>query len=267
MSTSNLSAGKQRNESMTLIVEQIFGANKAPLDVVLAADFGDLEREVSDAEARAMSIPSICKSDADHEAIGKFITDMRGVWKSIDGVRLEQGRPLLDAQRGINDFFKSMSSRVERAIAAPQRAADEYVRQKAAEERARREREAAEARRKEDEARAKAEKARTVAAAAKAESQAEVAAARAQEAERAAAASAAELVRSRSGGVTASAKTVWAFSIEDYAALAASMGPLGPFIDRASVEKAIRSVVRVQKGSTALPGVNVFEEVQSTFRR
>lgn len=251
----------------TPVVEQIFGSNKAPLEEVLAADFGDIEADIAAAEAKAAALPATCSSDADLAAIGNCVADLRSLSKRIDGVRMEEGRPLLEAQRGINDFFKTFAARIDRATAGAQRAADDYNRRKAAEERARREREAAEQRRKEEEARAKAEAARSAAAAARAEGVADLAAFRAERAEQAATASTADLVRTRAAGVTASAKTIWDFRITDYAALSASLGPLGPFIDRASVEKAIRSMVRIQKGATTLPGVEAFEDIQSTFRR
>jgi type IV secretory pathway VirB10-like protein len=251
----------------TPIVEQIFGSNKAPLATVLDADFEDLQAEVAAAVDRAKALPTTIKTEAQLAEVGNCIADLRGLAKKIDGTRMDEGRPLLDAQRGINDFFKTLGNQLEDVSKPLQRAADDHAKRKAAEERARREREAAEARRKEEEARRKAEQAKSDAAAARAEGQAEAAAARAERAEQAASASAAELVRTRAFGVTSSAKTVWDFTINDYQALTASMGPLGPFIDRSSVEKAIRSVVRIQKGTTSLPGVEVFEDVRSTFRR
>lgn len=251
----------------TPIAEQIFGANKAPLPTVLEADFAELRAEVEAAVERAKAMPQAIRNEQDLADVGGCIDMLRRLEKRVDGTRMDEGRPLLDAQRGINDYFKTLAGHLTSAASGLQRTADEHARQKAAEERARREREAAEARRKAEEERQKAEAARTDAAAAKAEGRAEALDARAERAEQAATASAADLVRTRVGGVTASAKTVWEFRIVDRAALVASMGPLGPFIDAASVEKAIRSVVRVQKDATAIPGVEVFDDVKSTFRR
>lgn len=251
----------------TPIAEQIFGANKAPLPTVLDADFAELRAEVEAAVERARAMPQTIRSEQDLAEIGGCIDMLRRLEKRVDGTRMDEGRPLLDAQRGINDYFKSLAGRLSDATQPLQRAADDHARQKAAEERARKQREADEARRKAEEERQKAEAARSDAAAAKAEGRAEALDAKAERAEQAATASAADLVRTRVGGVTASAKTVWEFRIADRAALLASMGPLGPFIDAASVEKAIRSVVRVQKDATTIPGVEVFEDVKSTFRR
>lgn len=247
------------------IVEQIFGSNKAPLPVVLDADFSDLRAEVNEMLTRALAMPRDVKSEDDLGSIGNCIADIRALVKRVDGIRMDEGRPLLDAQRGINDHFNNLKGILSDATEPLQRAADDYARRKAAEERARREREAAEARRRAEEERQKAEAAKSDTAAARAEGRAEAFEARAERAEDAAASSAADLVRTRTAGVTASAKTEWAFRIADYDAI--DLNKLRPFLARADVEKAIRSMVRIQKGSTQLPGVEVFEDVKSTFRR
>ena len=249
------------------VVEQIFGANKAPLPVVLEADFAELAAEVEAAEARASQLPRQIKTSEDQEKIMVCMADLRDLSKRIDRIRLDEGEPLRAAQKGINDHFKAMDARLATATGPLQRAADDHARQKAAAERARREREAAEARERAEAERLKAENARSIEAAAKAEGRAEAAAAQAEAAEKAATAKPADMVRTSAGGVTASAKAVWTFRITDYMALTSTMGPLGNFIDQASVEKAIRSMVRIQKGATSLPGVEVYEEVKASFRR
>ncbi len=249
------------------IVEQIFGANKAPLPIVLETDFADLSAKVEAAEERASKLPRQIKTAEDQEQIMVCMADLRDLSKRIDRIRLDEGEPLRSAQKGINDHFKGLDARLATATGPLQRAADDHARRKVAEERARREREAQEARAKAEAERAKAEAARSANAAAKAEGRAEAAAAQAEAAEKAATAKAGDMARTRAGGVTSSAKTVWQFRITDYHALTATMGALGNFIDQASVEKAIRSMVRIQKGATSLPGVEVFEDVVATARR
>ncbi len=249
------------------VVDQIFGANKAPLGAVLQTDFEDLAAEVEGARTRANALPQKVKSDDDQAAIGAFVVDMRDLAKRIEGIRVEEGKPLLEAQRGLNAHFKGLVEELTGVVNPLQTASDDYARRKAAEERARREREAADARAKAEAERLKSEQARSAETAAKAAARAAEAEARADRHEQAANASTADTVRARHGGVTSSAKTVWAFEITDYPALTATLGPLGNFIDQASVEKAVRSMVRIQKGSTSLPGVRVFEETKSTFRR
>lgn len=247
------------------VIEQIFGSNKAPIGIVLEADFADLRNEVRDAVDRADALPRAIKTDADLGAIGACIADIRALAKRVDAVRVEEGKPLLEATRGLNDFFKGMMGLLSDATEPLQRAADDHARRKAAEERARREQELAEARRREEEARKKAEKAKSEDATILANAKLEMAAADAERAEESVNASAADLVRTRTAGLTASAKTEWAFRITDYNAI--DLNTLRPFLARADVEKAIRSVVRIQKGDTAIPGVEVFEDIKSTFRR
>jgi flagellar biosynthesis GTPase FlhF len=247
------------------IVEQVFGSNKAPITVVLETDFADLTAEVEEAISKAEALPGLVKSEQDLGTIGSCIADIRALAKKLDGVRVEEGRPLLDATKSLNEFFKGLAGRLSDVTEPLQRAADDYARRKAAEERAKREQEAAEARRREEEARRKAEKAKTEDAAILANARVELASANTERAEQEAAVSAADLVRTRTNGVTASAKTEWSFRIANYAAI--DLNALRPYLARADVEKAIRSMVRIQKGDTSLPGVEVFEDIKSTFRR
>lgn len=246
----------------TPVVDQVFGRNKAPIEAVLAADFAELVAEAKAFIDAANDLPGKIRTETDLGIFGQHITDLRALYKRVDGARADEKAPILEAGKKLDGFFKDICTAVEIAAKRLQSVADDYARQKAAEERARLIEEARKAREKEEAERAKAE-AGNVRAAARAE-QAE---ARAEAAEKAATQSDADLVRARVGGVTASAKTTWAFRVDDYAALQASLGPLGPFLAREDVEKAIRSVVRIQKGGTALPGVAVFEDVKSTFRR
>ena len=250
---------------MASVIEQVFGSNRAPMSVVLETDFADLRKEVEAVVERAQRIPRVVKTEDDLGMIGSCIADMRALAKRVDGIRVEEGKPILEATRALNDFFKAMTGQLSDASEPLQRAADDHARRKAAEERARREKEAAEARRREEEARAKAEKARTHDATILANARVELATANVERAEIEAAAPAADLVRTRTNGVTASAKADWAFRIADYNAI--DLNLLRPFLARADVEKAIRSMVRIQKGDTALPGVEVFEDIKSTFRR
>ncbi len=249
----------------TPVIDQIFGSNKAPIDEVLKADFADLREEVADTTRRALEMPRKVESEDDLAKIGVFIADCKALVKKIDAVRMEEGKPILDAQRGLNDFFKRLSGLVSDNAEPVQRAADDYARRKAAEERARREREAEEARRREEEARIKAEKAKTADAAILASARADIEAGNAERAEAAAGASVAEMVKTRVDGVTASARTDWTFRIDDYDAI--DLNILRPYLARPDVEKAIRSMIRIQKGSTRLAGVSVFEDIKSTFRR
>lgn len=249
------------------VVDQIFGDNKAPLADVLAADFTDLQQEVADLLNRAGDLPQRVDSDADQAKVGAWIIDAKDLAHKVDKVRTEEGRPVLDAQRGINAFFKAVAQPISDTMDAHQRAADDYVRRKAAEERAIRQREADEKRRLEEEERRRAENLKRPDAIARAEGKAEALAAEAEAAEERALASNADLTRMRAEGVSGSARTTWAWEFTDQNALYASLGPLSPFFAEAAVATAIGAMVRAQKGRTQLPGVRVFEKAVASFRR
>ena len=249
------------------VVDQIFGDNKAPLADVLKADFDDLQAEVADLIGRAADLPSRVDTDEDQAKVGKWIIDAKDLSQKIEAARTTEGKPILDAQRGINAFFKTVALPISDTMAAHQRAADDYDRRKAAAERARREREAEEKRRREEEERQRAANLKRPDAIARAEGRAEALAAEAEQAEERALASNADLTRMRAEGVTSSARTVWAWEFSDKNALYDSLGPLSPFFGDADVTKAINAMVRAQKGRTVLPGVHVFEDSKTTFRR
>lgn len=249
------------------VVDQVFGQNKAPVDAVLTADFADLEREAADFAARAADVQSKPTNADQNAKIGALIADARDLTKRIDKIRVDEGRPLIDTQRTINAFFGDMAKSIEAAVAPHKSGADAYAREQAAAARAKAAREAQEAREREERERARAEAAKTSEAAANAERRAEEAAAKADRAEDRAAASAADLTRQRVAGVTASAKTEWAYRIADQDALYKSLGPVGNFLAEADVAKALRSMTRALKGRASVPGVEFYEDVKANFRR
>lgn len=249
------------------VAEQIFGHNRPPVEEVLAADYKGLIGKVDDMLGRAARMPRKVRTDEQVTLVGNAIADMRALANEIDEARKREGKPLFDAKKSLDTWFKDLAGRIEERRSELQKAADEHARAKAAEERARREREAEAARKRAEEAERKASGAKRAGTAARYEGAAEAAAVEAEEKAREAGAGHADLVRSRAGGVTASARASWTFRIDDYSALQATLGPLGPFLAREDVEKAIRSIVRIQKGNTDLPGVAVFEDVKATFRK
>lgn len=246
------------------VAEQIFGHNKAPLAEVLAKDFADLAAEVDAAIAKITGRPAKVVDDTDFAAVGDLAVAARNLGKRIEETRKDETDPLFRAQKDIKAHFDAFADRLARAIKPHQDAADTYTRAKAAEERRLREEEARKLREREAAERAKAEQA-SGATAARAEGRAEALAAKADAAEEAANQSAADLVRTRgAGGTTASASTKWDFAIEDYDAI--DLNKLRPFLNRDHVEQGIRSMVRVQKGNTNLPGVRVFQDTRAAFR-
>lgn len=249
------------------VVDQIFGMNKAPLDDVLAADFTDLQAEVADLLNKASDLPTRIESDADQATVGRWIIDAKDLSHKVDVHRTTEGRPVLDAQRGINAFFKAVVAPITETLDAHQRAADEYVRRKAAEERARLRREAEELRRREEEERRRAEQLKRPDAVARTEGKAEALAASAEAAEERALASNADLTRMRAEGVTGSTRTQWAWEFVDKDAAYEPLGALGPFFTEAAVETALNSMARAHKGRAKWPGVRFFEKAVASFRR
>jgi hypothetical protein len=76
-------------------------------------------------------------------------------------------------------------------------------------------------------------------------------------------ASAADTVRQHTAsGITASARTEWAFEIVAFDAV--PLDALKPYFKRDAIDAAIRLAVR--QGIRDLPGVRIFEDVKSSFR-
>lgn len=246
------------------IAEQIFGHNKAPLDEVLEKDFAELAEDVDKSVKAIDSRPAKVKDDADFAAVGEIAIAARNLIKRIEELRKDETDPLFKAQKAIKAHFDIMAERLASAVKPHQNAADTYTRAKAAEARRRADDEARRLREKEAAERAKAEQG-AGAAAARAEGRAEQLAAQADAVQARADQSVGDHVRTRtSGGGTATARTSWEFAIENYDAI--DLNKLRPFLNRDHVEQAIRSMVRVQKGNTVLPGVRVFEETKAMFR-
>lgn len=248
-------------------VDQIFGGNKAPLTEVLSADFSDLLIEVNDAARQALELALIKpKTDEDQAVLGKRIIDLRALCKKVDETRSTEKAPILEAGRGLDEWFKGMTGQIEAAAKKLQANADDYARAKAAEERARAQREAEEARRKADEERRKAEAAKTPETAGRADARAEALDSKADRAEATAAASDADLIRSRVGGVTASAKGAWVPVIVDYQAAIAPLGALGIFLKEDAIKAALGAMAKTQKAGAKWPGVQFSQDVKATFR-
>lgn len=245
---------------------QAFGGNAAPIPDILTADYGDVVRDVEKMIEEIKAFPGAVKTDDDLTKFGRKIADARGLSKRIEEFRTDESGPLYRAQTEVNVWFRDLDRKLSIAMQALQTSADAYARQKAAEEKARLQREADEAARKAAEERAKAEEARTVGAAARAEGKADALDAQAELLKAKATGAPGAMVKTRGDGVTVSAKASWKHRIMDEATLRAALGPLGPFLTMDAIEAAIRMVVKIQKGTTKLPGVEVYQDTAATFR-
>lgn len=246
------------------IAEQVFGANKAPLEEVLAHDFADLAGEVERAEAALTKQPAKIKDDADLAVIGSLATRAKALTAKLEKTRKDETDPLHHMQKAVKAHFDALSERVSTALAPLLKEADRYANEKVARERREREEAARKIREQEEAERKKAEDAKRPDTAARAESRADAFANQADQLE-AKTVSTADAVRTRiAGGGVATASEVLDFEIEDYDAI--DLNKLRPYLKRDAVETAIRSAMRVQKKALAIPGVRVFERVKAQFR-
>lgn len=251
----------EAKENRKPVVDQIFGDNKAPVEEVLAADFADLINRIDAAIGRTGDTPKKVKDEADLAKIGDAILGLKALAKEADETRTVEGRPVLDAQRGINAFFKNLEARISAAVDPLQERADDFARRRQAEAQERARREAEAARQKEEEARQRAETATTAAAAGRAAADAEAYAAQADQAARAAETG----VRMQADGVKAGTRGTWSARIDDYKAL--DLNTLKPFIDRKAVEAALNSMARIQKDAFDVPGATAVQSTKTQFRK
>lgn len=244
------------------------GHNNPPsLLETLAEEHCQLRHTVETLADKANHAPKEIADETDYAVLADLVKQSSVVLRDVDRARVTAKEPYLQAGRDVDTFFASLGDRLKRMKDVMTKRADDYVRRKRDEERRAREEEARKLR--EEEARqreiaARAAEANRPTAAAKAEDKAETFAARADQTE-SANVSAADLTRVRTaGGATASARTEWTFEITDWNAIPLDM--LRPYMARPEVEKAIRSLIRIQKNAVTIPGVRIFEDVKASIR-
>ncbi len=249
------------------VVDQVFGDNKAPIVDVLNADFAELKAEVDAFVAQMREAAKAApKTDEDQAALGKIIIDARALFNRADGKREVEKKPILDAGRSLDAWFKDMLASLVKGRDHLQGMAEDYALRKLAEERARAAREAEDARAKAEAERLRAEAAKTPQAAANAEARAEVHEARADASEATAKAADADLLRGRVGGVSMGARTVWSAKINDYQAAIAPLGAIGPFLKNDAVQAALNSMAKLHMSGAKWPGVDFSNTPVPTFR-
>lgn len=250
------------------VADQIFGDNKAPVDVVLNADFAKLKEEVELMEARGKAMPKQITTEEQASKAADYIADARRLTKKVEDFRKTEGEPILAAQRGINGFFSGLNNLLlDGPIKKQSDATTNYVREQAAKK-------AAEQRRIQQEADEKARLAREREANAKTPQAAANHAARAEQYEAQADTSAiatatASEAKAKITGTSGSlsSKKVWKFVITDYQACIAPLGALGGFLESAAIEKALGVMVKAQKNNAKWPGVRFYEDIATAVRR
>jgi len=244
------------------VAEQIFGANKAPLDEVLNQDFADVAKGVAALAQEIKDLPAKVKSEADFARWGSFSTKVTAYATRLEELRTKETKPMFDANKAIKLHFDTLADSLKQAIAPLTKAANDYVREKDARERVEREAAAKALREKEEQARQKAEDGGR--GAARAAGQAETFGAQAEELERTT--TVAENVRvSIAGGGSASASNKYSFTITDYDKI--DLEKLRPFLKREAIEQAIRAVVNIHKEKTEITGVTVTRDVEARARK
>lgn len=242
------------------------GGNNPPISEVLADTQKALIARIEPLADRANALPRKIDSDETLGKVGDLVVDARKLISDLDSARKVEKQPYLDGGRDVDSFFKTASERVERISAAFEKVAGDYQREKAAEARRKAEDEARKLREDEERKRQEAENAKRQSTADRKHDQADEIGALAEEAEAKAASTNHELAKVKTEtGVTAGAKTEWTFDIVDYEKI--PLDRLRPYFLRAEVEKAIRSFVKINKGSSVLEGVAFREDIKATFRR
>lgn len=217
--------------------------------------------------ARANVLPEKIETDQQQAAVTQVFLDAKQLFDSLDASRKNEKRPMTDAVD--NTFRPARTDRLERILISLRERSDNYAREK----------------RKKQLAEQAIENARLAAEAEKARKAAEVAAEfgdtegvlkHAQEVTTAhisigqaqsKAPSTADIARVKSdeGGGMSTGREVWGFEIADYSKV--DLNALRNFFKPDEIDKAVRKLVKLQKGQTKIDGVRVFEDVSTTFRR
>jgi hypothetical protein len=246
------------------------GGNSPPLEEVLADTNKALIEEIGPIALRANTLAAEVKNGIKTEEqlgkVGELVTDAKALARRIEGRRVEEKKPHLEAGRTVDSFFATYTDRLDRIETAFTSAASAYQRDKVAKQRREAEEAARKLRDEEERKRQEAEKAKRPETVERKLDEADELAAQADAAEARAASSDHELAKVKTEtGVTAGASKGYTFKITDYEAI--PLDKLRPYIKREEIEKALRSFAKIHKAAASLPGVHFEEEIKASFRR
>ncbi|MEL4069548.1 hypothetical protein WKW50_05310 [Ochrobactrum sp. GPK 3] len=243
----------------------VIGGNNPPIKEVLADQYKELIAEIEPLAERANALPRKIEDDEALGPIGEVVIDAKSLSKRIETTRKAEKEPFVKGGKEVDQFFNPLTDRLDRIVVVFEDLASAYQRTKAENEKRRAAEEAAKLRAEEDRKLREAEVAKRESTVERKKDEAADLSNQAAVADRRADASAAELTKVRTdNGITASAKTKWAFRIVDLAQI--DLNSLRDFFRLEDIEKAIRSKVSIHKGNTKIEGVEVFEDVKATFR-
>ncbi len=245
------------------------GGNNPPSQIELLTEtHKPLADRLAKLREEATALPTVIKTDEHLTAVTAVVLKTRALSKDERTAFESEKKPLREAAKAVDTFFNStFKDKIEEIDARLQRRLDIYAEEQDAKERAR----AAEAQRKADaeaeRQRKLAEKHENTGRAAQHETRAEVAESHAQEAGAAANAPVADLTRKRVDGATFSGSAVWSGEITDFAAMQASLGPLGVYLKLKEIEDAIARMAKATEDRVALPGVKFSKSISANVRK
>lgn len=244
----------------------VIGGNKPPISEVLFEQYKPLIDRLAPLAALVAALPKDIKSEEDLSKASDKIIETKALAKDLEAARKAEKDPHVKTGKAIDSFFNALIAKVDVLTDGLEGSANQYQRDKIAEERRKKDEEARKARDEEARLRQAALDAKRPDTAARREDEADKAAARASEATDAAAELSAKSVKAQTdSGVKLNTSTFWNFRIVSFDSI--PLDRLRDFIDADAIETAVKKFVAVRKGRTDLPGVEVFEDVKTSFRR
>lgn len=240
------------------------GHNNPPIAETLAADYRELLAEVVDISFAASNAPREVASEDDVNAIVVVIKKSRDVSKRLDSARSDAKKPFLDAGRAVDDFFRKPANDCDAVVKPLTARVDAYRRKLEEADRIERARQADEHRQRTAELlQAAADTGNSVVQEALVQSATSANASFEQARGEALTTNKAAPIRTDAGSV--GVRKTLDFVLDDpFKALSSPY--LHPFIDRASIESAIRRFIATNRDSIALPGVRIFETTKTVVR-
>ncbi len=215
---------------------------------------------------RANDLPEKIETDQHQAAVTAVYLDAKELFDSLDTARKTEKRPY--GETVDNAFRPNRLDRLERILTVLRDRSDAYAREKVKKQRAEQAAEQArlnaEAEEKRRAAAIAAEFGDTDAVIEHAQAVAETQVAAAQLQSGAPTVADVARVRGDAGGMS-TGKGEWKFEIADYSKV--DLNALRQFFTPAEIDKAVRKLVKIQKGQTKVDGVRVFEDVATRFRR
>jgi hypothetical protein len=212
--------------------------------------------------ARANDAPEKIATDQDLSAWTEIGLDANSLLKVLDTARLNEQRPITQV---IKSVFGGPIDRCVKIVEAAKERATVYSRAKIAAELRERAEEQARLRAAADQHAKDAQVAAEFGDTDQAVEHVRASDQLSSQAQAAPAPKAADIARVRSDSGLATAVMVWKFQIEDYTKV--DLNALRMFFAPADIDKAVRAVVKKQKGATKVDGVRVYEEAEALFRR